>query len=246
MSDQKVVLITGASGSIGAATSTLLASQGYIVFAHYNKNREIAEKIVNEINYSGGRSYVVQANLLDEKQIVNLFVSIQKICGLPISALVNNAGINGGTKTIDKIDFYTLETVFNLNVFGTILCCREVIKQMKIHGGGNIVNVSSQAAIFGGNQLSHYAASKAAINAFTIGSARELAIHNIRMNAVSPGIIDTPMHDEMPEEKKKNIKQSLPMGRMGTPLEVADAIAWLLSEKSSYVNGAIIPITGAR
>jgi NAD(P)-dependent dehydrogenase (short-subunit alcohol dehydrogenase family) len=132
------------------------------------------------------------------------------------------------------------------NVYGPFLCAREAIKHMKQAGHGCIVNVSSEAAEFGGHRLSHYAASKAAINAFTVGFAREAAQYNVRVNAVSPGIIDTDANKSVSQERAKHLKKSLPMGRMGTPVEVAETILWLLSDKASYITGSIVSVAGGR
>jgi NAD(P)-dependent dehydrogenase (short-subunit alcohol dehydrogenase family) len=136
--------------------------------------------------------------------------------------------------------------VFATNVFGSFLCSREAVKRMKENGGGNIVNVSSEAARFGGTNLAHYAASKAAINTFTIGFAREVAPYNIRVNAISPGVIDTEMHASSAPDRLANLMNSLPMKRMGNTHEVAELIYWLLSDTASYISGAMIPVTGAR
>ena len=163
-----------------------------------------------------------------------------------MTALVNNAGCNGGIAQLQNVTMQRLQEVFSLNVFGTFFCCREAARRMKKNGGGSIVNVSSEAARFGGNNISHYAAAKAAVNAMTIGFAREVAADNIRVNVVSPGVIDTDMHSDSPTDRRQHLLNSLPMGRMGSADEVAQTITWLLSDKASFVSGSIFPVTGAR
>jgi NAD(P)-dependent dehydrogenase (short-subunit alcohol dehydrogenase family) len=186
----KVAIVTGASRGIGEATARLLAANGYAVCVNYNSGADKAEAITASINSAGGKAIAVQADLAKEQGIIDLFTSVDKLLG-PVNALVNNAGTNGGVSTVEDIDAACLESVFAINVFATFYSCREAIKRMKTIGGGAIVNVSSETAKFGGNRLAHYAASKAAINTFTIGFAREAANYNIRVNTISPGVIDT-------------------------------------------------------
>lgn len=242
---KKVALITGASKGIGAATAKLLAAQGYAVCVNYHSSSDAAETIVKDIKKNNGIAISVKANIGNESDILNLFETIDKELG-PVSALVNNAGINGGICKVENITSDCLETVFATNVFGTFYCCREAVKRMKQHGKGSIVNISSEAGKFGGTDLAHYAASKAAINTFTIGLAREVASYNIRVNTVSPGVIDTEMHAASSPDRIANLVKSLPMGRMGTPEEAAKMIAWLLSDEASYISGTSISVTGAR
>ncbi|HLB43239.1 MAG TPA: SDR family oxidoreductase [Gammaproteobacteria bacterium] len=241
----KVAIVTGASRGIGATTATLLAENGYAVCVNYYQAKEQANEIVNNIQKKNGIALAVKANLAVEQDIIRLFDMVDQQLG-PIFALINNAGTNGGICEIENITTDRLQQVFATNVFGTFIACREAIKRMKIHGGGNIVNVSSEAARFGGTKLTHYAASKAAINTLTIGFAREVATYNIRVNTVSPGVIDTELHDSSPPDRIENLLKSLPMGRMGKTQEVAELILWLLSDAASYISGAIIPVTGAR
>lgn len=242
---KKIAIITGASRGIGAACATLLAEQGYQVCINYKQAHAQAESIVAKLNDTGKTAIAVQADVSKEADIIRLFETVDKNLG-PVTALVNNAGINGGISKVEDITQANLQVVFATNVFGTILASREAVKRMKHQGGGTIVNVSSETARFGGTNLAHYAATKAAINTFTIGFAREIAQYDIRVNTVSPGVIDTELHASSPPDRIENLLKSLPMGRMGTPQEVAELIAWLLSEKSSYVSGAIIPVTGSR
>jgi NAD(P)-dependent dehydrogenase (short-subunit alcohol dehydrogenase family) len=241
----KVAIITGASRGIGAATAKLLAANGYAVCVNYHNSAEQALLIVAEIIKLGGKAIAVKANMAKEQEIINLFATVDEQLGT-VSALVNNAGINGGIRPVEEIDAECLEAVFATNVFGIFYSCREAVKRMKKHGSGSIVNISSEAAKFGGNKLAHYAASKAAINTFTIGFAREVAGYNIRVNTISPGVIDTEVHLTSPPDRLQALKDSLPMKRMGSSDEVAESILWLLSEKSSYVSGSIIPVAGGR
>lgn len=242
---RKVALVTGASGGIGAETARVLAKQGYAVCVNYCSQKDRAESLVKEIVKEGGKAIALKADLSKEDEIKKLFTTIDQELG-PITALVNNAGINGGKLPVEAITSACLQSVFATNVFGTFICCREAVKRMKAAGGGSIVNVSSEAGRFGGTQVAHYAASKAAINTFTIGFAREVAVDNIRVNAVSPGVIDTDIHLASGAKLDGQFINSLPMKRMGTPKEVAELISWLLSTSASYVSGAVIPISGAR
>ncbi len=240
----KTAIVTGASRGIGAATAKLLAGQGYQVAVNYGKSREEADKVVADIARHGGKAIAVQADMGVEDDVLRLFEVVSKELG-PVKALVNNAAINPSC-LVEETDYAMLAAVFCVNVLGAIVACREAVKIMKANGGGAIVNVSSEAARFGGNKMSHYAASKAAINTFSIGFAREAAAHNIRVNIVSPGIIDTDAHAGATPERLAALKSSLPTGRMGKPEEVAETIAWLLSGAASYVSGSVVSVAGAR
>ncbi|MCD6038623.1 MAG: Glucose 1-dehydrogenase [Gammaproteobacteria bacterium] len=242
---KNVAIVTGASRGIGAATALLLAQRGYAVCINYNNAKEKADNLVKKIHDEGGQAIAVKADVAKEQAISALFATVDKELG-PITALVNNAGINGTTCEVENMTSDTLQAVFSTNVFGTFICCREAIKRMKENQGGAIVNITSEAARFGGTRLAHYAASKAAINTFTIACAREVASHNIRINAISPGVIDTDIHATSSAERLNNLITSLPMKRMGKASEVAELTCWLLSAAASYVSGAVIPITGAR
>jgi len=241
---KKVAIVTGASRGIGAATAKLLAEHGYAVCVNYNKEKDKADEVVKSIEQHGGKAISIKADVTSESEILQMFTAVDDMLG-PITALVNNAGTNGGTSPVENVTADCLQTVFATNVFGTFLCCREAMKRMKDRGG-SIVNVSSEAARYGGNQMAHYAASKAAINTFTMAFAREAGLHNIKVNTVSPGIIETDMYQNTSEERIKTLKKSVPFGRMGSPTEVAEAILWLLSDKASYLNGTIIPVSGGR
>lgn len=237
----KIAIVTGASRGIGAATAKLLGGKGYAVCANFLSNSAEAETIANSVIKKGGRAITIQADISQEADVLAMFERVDTEFG-PVTALVNNAGISGGRQTVEEITLEKLQLVFSVNVFGVFMCAREALKRMKRLGEGSIVNVTSEAGQFGGNNLAHYAASKSAINAFTIGLAREVAPYNIRVNAVSPGVIDTGVHNE----RLIALKNSLPMGRMGLPDEVAETILWLLSKESSYVSGTIVSVAGGR
>ncbi len=240
----KTVLITGASRGIGAATAHLLAAKGHMVVVNYNKTKGDAEKVAQTIIGKGGNAIALQADMGDEASILAMFKAIDSKYG-PLAALVNNAAVNPSGK-VDEIAQSEIEILFRVNVQGVFIACREAVIRMKKSGGGAIVNISSEAARFGGNAMSHYAASKAAVNTYSIGLAREVAAHKIRVNVVSPGIIDTDAHKTASPEALAARKASIPMGRMGKPEEVAAAVAWLLSEESSYVSGSVLSVSGAR
>lgn len=242
---KKIAIVTGASRGIGAAVAKLLADNGYAVCVNYLNAKDQADKVVNAIKSKNGQAIAVKADMSQEADILKLFEVVDQELGC-INGLVNNAGINGGICEVENITIDNLQAVFRTNVFGTIIACREAVKRMKQNGGGSIVNISSEAARFGGNKIAHYAASKAAINTFTIGFAREVAPFNIRVNSVSPGVIDTEMHHTSPPDRIANLLKSLPMGRMGAPAEVAELVNWLLSDKASYISGSILPVTGSR
>ncbi len=242
---RKVAIVTGASRGIGAATAELLAKNGYAVCVNYLGNETRGNEVVAAIKKNGGNAIAVKADVSKEEDILRLFATVDKELG-PVTALVNNAGTNGGICEVADITFDRLHSVFAANVYGTFIASREAVKRMKENGGGCIVNVSSEASKFGGTNLSHYAASKAAVNTFTVGFAREVAPFNIRVNTVSPGVIDTEMHHSSPPDRIANLLKTLPMGRMGNVTEVAEMIKWLVSPESSYVSGAIIPVTGSR
>lgn len=242
---KKVAIVTGGSRGIGAAIAKQLSQDDYAVCINYNHSKDQAERVMTSINDSGGSCIICQANIGNENDIIKLFNSTDEQLG-SVTALVNNAGINGGISEVKNITIEKLLQVYNVNVFGTILACREAIKRMQANGGGSIINITSEAAKFGGTKLSHYASSKAAINTFTIGCAREIANDNIRINAVSPGVINTDIHKDSPKERIEKLLQSLPMKRMGEAEEVAKLVSWLASDESSYISGTIIPVTGAR
>jgi NAD(P)-dependent dehydrogenase (short-subunit alcohol dehydrogenase family) len=246
----KVILITGGSRGIGAATARLAAACGYYVCVNYHKNQTAAHTVVEEIEASGGKAIAVAADVSLESDVKNLFKIIDEKMG-PIAALVNNAGILERQMRVEDIDAARLNRILAANVVGSFLCAREAVKRMSIkHGGqgGAIVNVSSAASRLGSaGEYVDYAASKGAIDTLTIGLSREVAEEGIRVNAVRPAFIYTDMHADGGEPGRVDrIKESLPMKRGGHPTEVANAIMWLLSDEASYSTGTFIELAGGR
>ena len=245
---KKVLIVTGGSRGIGASIATKAAKMGYSVCVNYRKNSEKANQIVEEINSKGGEAIAVQADISSIKEVESLFRTAEIELGT-LSALVNNAGISGPRSKLSDLDPTEMKHIFEVNLLGYFYCAKEAVKRMSSScrgQGGAIVNISSQAAEFGGSNLTAYAASKAAINNFTLALSKEVALEGIRVNAVSPGIIETDQHDFSDELVFKNIKKEIPIGRLGTPQEVAFAVLWLLSDKAAYVTGTILPVAGGR
>lgn len=243
-------MITGASRGIGAATALLAAQQGFAVLVNYHKNQAAAEKVVAEINMAGGTAASVQGDISKELEVINLFKTTDRLFGR-LDVLVNNAGILEKQKPVEDMEVDRLSRIFTANIIGPILCAREAIKRMSFkHGGqgGAIVNVSSIAAKTGApNEYVDYAVSKGAIDTFTIGLAKELAGEGIRVNAVRPGFIYTDIHADGGEPGRLDrLKDSIPLKRGGTVTEVAEAILWLASDKSSYTTGTFIDVAGGR
>lgn len=246
----KVALVTGASRGIGRATALLLAEQGYKVAVNYLSNAQAAQEVVEQIAAKGGKALAIQANIADENQVVAMFKQIADRLG-PLTALVNNAGILFQQSTIENLSAERINQVLSTNVTGYFLCCREAVKVMsKKHGGqgGAIVNVSSAAARLGApGEYIDYAASKGAVDTLTTGLALEVAPYGMRVNCVRPGLIYTEMHASGGEPGRVDrIKDHLPMRRGGQPEEVAQGIAWLLSDAASYVTGSFIDLAGGR
>ena len=248
--DRPVVLVTGASRGIGAATAQLLAREGYTVGINYRHGRTDAEALAAQILAEGGVAECFHADVSEEAQVVGMFAACAERLG-PLRGLVNNAGILEPQMPLEAMAVDRLHRVFATNVIGTMLCAREAVRRMsRAHGGsgGAIVNVSSAAARLGSpGEYVDYAASKGAVDTFTIGLAREVAGQGIRVNAVRPGFIDTGMHALGGEpDRAQRIAPSLPLARVGTREEVAEAILWLLSGKSAYCTGSFIDVSGGR
>jgi NAD(P)-dependent dehydrogenase (short-subunit alcohol dehydrogenase family) len=244
------ILVTGASGGIGAEVARLASARGVPVGVHYLRNKEAAEALVTEIVSAGGRALAIQADLGHEQNVVRLFDITADGLG-PVAGLVNSAGVVGGLTRVEDVTAAALEDVFRVNVIGTILCCREAIRRMSTAhagSGGSIVNVSSIASRIGGaGEWVHYAASKGAVDSFTLGLAREVAVEGIRVNAVSPGIVATDLHAKAgAPDRLRRMAPAIPMKRPGTPNEVARAILWLLSDAPAYITGSILEIGGGR
>jgi NAD(P)-dependent dehydrogenase (short-subunit alcohol dehydrogenase family) len=244
-----VVVITGASRGIGAACAVAAARAGWIVAINYRKDRAAADKVLSQVTDAGSSGAVIGADVGSPDDIARLFAEADKLGRL--GGLVNNAGIVDQKARVDEIDAARLERMFRVNITGSFLAAREAVRRMSTrHGGkgGAIVNLSSAAAVIGGaGQYVDYAASKGAIDSFTIGLAREVAEEGIRVNAVRPGIIDTEIHASGGEpERVKQMRGAVPMKREGTAEEVAKAVLWLLSAEASYSTGAILDVTGGR
>ena len=247
---QPVLLVTGASRGIGAATALLAARQGWAVAVNYSQNAAAAEAIVKQIKAQGGQAVSIQADVGDEAQIKHLFTQVDTQLGR-LTGFVNNAGVLDVALRVDEMGWERLERMMRINVIGAIVCAREAILRMSTkHGGkgGSIVNLSSVAARVGApGQYVDYAASKGAIDTFNLGLAKEVAAEGIRVNAVRPGIIDTDIHASggIPD-RAKTMAPMIPMLRPGSADEVAQTIVWLLSDSASYVTGANVDVTGGR
>jgi len=247
---EKVLLVTGGSRGIGAATSLLAARQGWAVAVNYTANSLAADEVVRQIRAAGGRAMAVQADVADEAQVLRMFEQVDAKFGR-LTGLVNNAGVVDVQFRLEEMCLARWRRMFDINVLGSLVCAREAVRRMSTrHGGqgGAIVNLSSAAAKLGApNQYVDYAASKGAIDSMTVGLAKEVAAEGIRVNGVRPGIIDTDIHASggLPDRAKEMAPQ-LPMRRAGTSEEVAQAIVWLLSDASSYTTGSCIEVTGGR
>ena len=246
----KVLIVTGGGRGIGAATVKLAAERGYAVCVNYHKNQSAAEGVVSQIQKAGGKALAVGADVASEPDVVRLFETVDARLG-PLTALVNNAGILERQTRVEQIDAARIDRVFATNVRGAFLCAREAVRRLSTrHGGagGSIVNVSSRAAQLGSpGEYVDYAASKAALDALTVGLAREVAGEGIRVNGVRPGIIYTEIHADGGEPGRVDrLGPGLPMQRGGDALEVARAIVWLLSDEASYSTASFIDVAGGR
>lgn len=245
-----VLLVTGASRGIGAATALLAAQQGWAVAVNYTANSLAADEVVRRIRAGGGTAMAVQADVANEAQVLAMFARIDAKLG-PLSGLVNNAGVVDVSARVDEMDMARWRRMFDVNVLGSMLCAREAVRRMSTrHGGsgGSIVNVSSAASRLGSpGQYVDYAAAKGAVDAFTIGLAKEVGAEGIRVNAVRPGLIETEIHASggLPN-RVQDLKHLVPMQRGGTANEVAQAIVWLLSDAASYTTMSLLDVSGGR
>lgn len=247
---RKVLLVTGGGRGIGAATARLAAEQGWTVAVNYTANSLAADEVVRQIRAGGGSAMAVQADVAMEAQVMTMFERIDAKFG-PITGLVNNAGVVDVSARLDEMDMARWHRMFDINVMGTLLCAREAVRRMSTrHGGsgGAIVNVSSAASRLGSpGQYVDYAAAKGAVDAFTIGLAKEVAGEGIRVNAVRPGLIETEIHASGGLPNRVNeLKDQVPMQRGGTADEVAQAIVWLLSDAASYTTMSLLDVSGGR
>jgi NAD(P)-dependent dehydrogenase (short-subunit alcohol dehydrogenase family) len=246
----KVLLVTGGSRGIGAATCLLAARQGWAVAVNYAANSLAADEVVREIRATGGRAMAVQADVADEAQVLRMFEQVDAKFGR-LTGLVNNAGVVDVTARVEDMSVARFKRMFDINVIGSLICAREAVRRMSTkHGGsgGSIVNLSSAAARLGApGQYVDYAAAKGAIDAFTIGLAKEVGAEGIRVNAVRPGLIETDIHASggLPN-RVKELQHQVPMQRGGSAEEVAEAIVWLLGDGASYTTMSLIDVSGGR
>ena len=246
----KVILITGSSRGIGAATALLAAERGYAVCVNYLANQPAAQAVVAEITANGGSAIAVQADVSQEADVIGLFAAVDRQLGA-LSALVNNAGTLETQMRVDEMDAARINRLLTTNVTSYFLCAREAVRRMSTRYGGNggaIVNVSSVASRLGSaGEYVDYAASKGAVDTLTIGLSREVATEGIRVNAVRPGFIYTDIHALGGEPGRVDrVKAVVPMQRGGHPIEVAQAILWLLSDEASYATGTFIDLAGGK
>jgi len=247
---QQVLLVTGGSRGIGAATAQLAAQKGWAVAVNYATNSLAADEVVRSIRAAGGSAMAVQAQVEDEAQVIAMFDKVTAKWG-QITGLVNNAGVVDMTARLDEMSVARWKRMFDINVIGSLLCAREAVRRMSTrHGGsgGSIVNLSSAAARLGSpGQYLDYAASKGAIDSMTLGLAKEVAAEGIRVNAVRPGLIETELHASggLPN-RVQELAHQVPIQRGGSALEVAQAIVWLLSEEASYTTMSFLDVSGGR
>lgn len=242
-----VCLITGASAGIGAACATLAAQRGYDVAINYNSDRAGAEKAAAEAKEAGARTLIIQADVSDPDAIDAMYAQIDVEFGA-LHALINNAGIVGQTARVTDLTHARLKQMFDVNVIGAILVAQQAVKRMEPLGRGVIINVTSAAARLGSaNTYVDYAATKAAMDTFTKGLSDEVAPAGLRVMGVAPGLIDTDIHAKGGDpDRAARLSNGVPMQRTGSPLEVAQAILWLMSEDASYVTGSTLNVTGGR
>jgi len=239
------LIVTGASRGIGAAIARLAAGRGYKVCVNYVRDEQAASAVVTDIQAAGGSAIAVQADVGSEADIMRLFDTVEAEIG-PLCGLVNNAGVTGPIGSFIDAESAILRKVFDINVLGSFICAREAVRRFPAGKNGVIVNLSSVAATTGApDEYIHYAASKAAIDAFTLGLAREVADRGIRVNAVAPGSSLTDIHATAGEpDRPARVKNRIPMKRLAYPNEIAEAVLWLLSDAASYVTGAVLRVSG--
>jgi NAD(P)-dependent dehydrogenase (short-subunit alcohol dehydrogenase family) len=239
------IIVTGGSRGLGAAISRKLAASGHPVAVNYTSNAAAAEAVVQAILAAGGQARAIAGDVSQEAEVAAIFESAEALG--PLQGLVNNTGIVGANTPFADLDTAVLQRTFAINTIGSILCAREAVRRLSTARGGPggvIVNLSSVAARLGGpGEFVHYAASKGAIDSFTMGLAREVANQGIRVNAVAPGLIETDMN---PPDRLARVGPTVPMGQPGQPKDIAEAVAWLISDAASYVTGTILTVSGGR
>ena len=250
MASSKTVLITGGNRGIGAATAIEAAQAGYNVCINYNSNKNSAQSVLEQVLSFGVKGTIIQSNIGIESEVINLFDAFDDEFD-SLHALINNAGIAAQQSTLENMSYERLNNIFQTNVLGSFMCAREAIKRISTkHGGqgGSIINLSSGASKAGSPfEYIDYAASKGAIDTFTIGLAKEVAQEGIRVNAVRPGYIETDFHDQIGIENRfEKMRHVIPMDRKGTATEIAKTIMWLISDDASYTSGALIDVAGGK
>jgi NAD(P)-dependent dehydrogenase (short-subunit alcohol dehydrogenase family) len=244
------MIVTGGARGIGAATARLAAARGYGVGVNYRNDAAAAEMVVRDIEGAGGRAIAVQGDVAREDAVDSLFETAERALG-PVTALVNNAGLAGRADRLAEAPAETIERVLQVNVLGTVWCARAAVRRMSTRRGGQggaIVNLSSGAATIGSpGEYVWYAASKGAVDSFTLGLAKEVAGEGIRVNAVAPGFVETEIHaaSGMPHRLQEDAPK-VPLGRAAAPQEIAETILWLLSAAASYVTGTVLRAAGGR
>ncbi len=242
------LIVTGGARGIGAACARMAARRGWSVAVNYSVSAAAAEAVVADITAAGGRAIAIRGDVAQEAEVVELFDAAEAALG-PVRGLINNAGVLDRAATLAEIGLSRWERTLSVNATGSFLAAREAVRRMLIHArGGAIVNMSSMAAPLGAaNEFVDYAASKGAVESMTIGLAKEVAPHGIRVNAIRPGLIDTDIQRSTGEpDRLGRLMSTVPMGRAGRADEVAEAAIWLLSDAASYVTGAILPVAGGR
>lgn len=246
-SARPVTLVTGGSRGIGAATCLRLAADGHDVALAYVRDEAAAEETAAAVRAAGARCVAVRADTSVEADVERLFDTVAAELG-PLTGLVNNAGVSGKLSRLADATTEDLRRVVDVNFFGTLLCCRRAARDMTANGGGAIVNISSGAATLGSpGEYVHYAASKAAVDALTLGLSKELGSDGIRVNGVAPGLVDTDMHAAMGDpDRPARMAPQIPLRRAGEPAEIAAAVVWLLSAEASYATGTVLRVAGGR